>query len=217
MTQWSVSSISDAFRTFPSHDYDKAQPQRLSCTTRTRRNKYSLPSLGERSRNGCKLQSTTAADVRGLASHLASSLNIKRTEAQKEMGVKREDLMLNMYEKKYNVCVTDRNTETRCVRVDIDGTPVELKGRVDGIDREHGIIIEHKSRVRGLLGFVLKHERIQCHLYMKMFGFDKCHLVESFGDTMNVHLISFDKDTWNEIETYLKKNLVPSRLQTVST
>jgi hypothetical protein len=138
----------------------------------------------------------------GLAASLASSNTQKRVNAQKRLGLKQENVMLNVYEKMKKCTVEDRNSIT--VKHTFEGVndhKISVVGRMDGINVTDKIIVEHKTRMRGFLSYVPKHEVIQCHLYMKMAGFERCDLVESFGEHIKIHTIEFNQDIWHEIVT----------------
>ncbi len=110
------------------------------------------------------------------------------------LGISTEDENINKYETKFNTKVIQRNEEL--LEVNIHGTTIT--GRIDG-KTEKNILIEHKRRTNGLLSHVPIHERVQCHLYMYMINSVITHLVETFGEHMQVHVIYFDNVLWENI------------------
>jgi hypothetical protein len=119
----------------------------------------------------------------------------KKSNLQKQIGLEEEDDMLNMYEKLTGLNVTDRNEKLYELMID----DVKVIGKIDGMEREKGLIVEHKRRLHGLLFKVPDHEKVQCHFYMKMTNMNKCHLVETFGTHMKIHEFNFDEEFWNQI------------------
>ena len=86
---------------------------------------------------------------------------------------------------------------------------IPIRGRPDAIDWTNRTIVEHKRRTVRLLSFVPFHERVQCHLYMHIFGFKQANLVETFGTQILVHRIEFDASIWNKIVAKVE-HLTPS-------
>ena len=114
------------------------------------------------------------------------------------LGNVREQDGLDRYSVVTNSLVTDRNTRDMTLVVELSlGNTVEIHGRPDGICND--IVIEHKRRSRGLLHYVPMHEKVQCHMYMKMLGFGTAHLVETFANAMHIHVVPFDDSVWDKI------------------
>ena len=107
-----------------------------------------------------------------------------------------EKKMIDRYEHHTQTSVTKRNDHVYTLNLAQD---VTIYGRVDGIVESEGLLIEHKRRIRCMMEKVPYHERVQCHLYMKMTGLKKAHLVETFGDHLQIHEIAFDENVWEEI------------------
>lgn len=140
-------------------------------------------------RSGKALMLATKSDT--------SHLNIQ--EMQKKMGVQSEDKMLNMYEKQIGKPITNRNDQIYSVTIEMNGKKLAAHGKLDGFIKEGNIVVEHKRRTRGLINRVLTHERVQCHLYMRMCNSERTHLVESFNDHIQVHVIDFDETFWQRV------------------
>lgn len=132
---------------------------------------------------------------KGKALFLATT-NKNNTFTQKELGMKEEDKMLDLYEEKTGRSISGRNE--KIYNMTING--INIVGRIDGIVDSESILIEHKRRVHGLLHRVPYHELVQCYLYMKMINLKKAHLVETFGNCMEIHEIIFDEKIWENIK-----------------
>ena len=71
-----------------------------------------------------------------------------------------------------------------------------IKARIDGIDTNSGTIIEikTKSNIDHSCTTMELRDRIQCLVYMKISGFNKCLLVESDSNgKMKMFKIDFDE------------------------
>lgn len=130
---------------------------------------------------------------------LATNNNSSRKELQKRIGIHDEDKMLNIYENNIGKKISRRNDELYSIDIENGEQTLTVHGKIDGYIEEDCIVVEHKRRIRGFLNHVPFHERVQCHFYMKMKNCMECHLLETFGDNINVHIIHFDDNTWEEI------------------
>lgn len=72
---------------------------------------------------------------------------------------------------------------------------VRLVGLIDG-RKDSETIVEIKNRQRRLFGYVPLYEYIQCQVYMKLTGTQKCTLIEQFGDDSNSFDIEFSYTMW---------------------
>lgn len=120
------------------------------------------------------------------------------------LGMQKEEQGLNAYTAFTGREVHQKNDTTRTVTVNLgEGRVVQMCGRPDGICHEIGAIVEHKYRPCGLIGRALFADKIQCHLYMKMFDLRLAHLVETFNMHIQVHEIDFDDLIWETIRRAL--------------
>lgn len=147
-------------------------------------------------------QSTSAKP--GRRTNIALVLGTKgpsfvKSELQKRIGNAEECKMLDRYECMCNKRVTRRNDRYYTLTVKDGPRHVDVIGKIDGYIEADDVVVEHKRRTRGLLHRVPFHERVQCHLYMKMTNTSTCYLIESFGEHMEVHTIQFDLTVWDEI------------------
>lgn len=145
-----------------------------------------------------------------LASSIASSNHERRRKAQQRLGILKEKLMLDEYERITKRKIENRNTSNMELTLSLENCDVKIVGRMDGMNWDRSLVIEHKSRTRKLLGYVPEHEIIQCHIYMKMVEFKKCDLIESFGNHMMIHRIHFDPNVWERILEFLKDRIFDS-------
>lgn len=135
---------------------------------------------------------------RSKALTLATESSPYRCTLQKSIGIDSENFMLDMCEKKLNFIIHSRNE--KILRLHVCGYIVS--GKIDGMI-EDDIVVEHKRRVRGLLGYIPFHEKVQCHFYMKMTGTTKCYLIETFGSHINKIDLYFDENIWIKIQERL--------------
>ena len=142
-----------------------------------------------------------------LASSIASSNTDRRQKAQLRLGVLKEKLMMDEYEKITKRKIENRNLSNMELAVSFESCKIKIVGRMDGMNWERCLVVEHKSRTRKLLEYVPEHEMIQCHIYMKMVDFKKCDLIESFGNHMMIHRIHFDPNVWERILQCLKEKI----------
>lgn len=170
----------------------------------------------ENTRENIKTNQTFRKSNGGKAIVLASS-GSHRFNLQRKVGNDNEDAMLNKYEIISQNKVVDRNTDIidmfLIFYVNDERHKLYITGRIDGFVHEKGLIVEHKRRTRGLLGYVPYHEKVQCYLYMRMLNCKKIDLIETFGEHMNIHEISFDWREWSSIVEKIKENVSKSNLK----
>jgi hypothetical protein len=116
-----------------------------------------------------------------------------------------EHKMLDLYEQQTNCKVSRRNETLYDMFID----DFKIVGKVDGIVEDKGIVVEHKRRIRGLLHKIPYHELVQCYMYMKMTNLQTAHLVESFGNHINIHDIEFNEHIWNHMcKHFISSNFI---------
>lgn len=90
----------------------------------------------------------------------------------------------------------------------MDFETFKICGRVDGIDREKGYLIEVKTRscINGFNEAVNFRERLQCLTYMKLTQTSRCYLVESDGKgQQKMTIIEYDEKAFEtEIVSHLR-------------
>tara|TARA_B110000046_G_scaffold175457_1_gene200170 strand:+ start:344 stop:733 length:390 start_codon:yes stop_codon:yes gene_type:complete len=115
-------------------------------------------------------------------------------------GVNGEQGGIDLYTEWTGNVVARRNDANLVKRVEFgDGKSFDVVGRLDGVCEAEGIVVEHKYRVHGLLGYVPFHESVQCHLYMFISGLRRAHLVETFGNRIQIHDIVFSEGVWSRM------------------
>lgn len=151
-------------------------------------------------------RSSRPSSLHTLPSHTLAAADGPRAQRLRvRLGSVHEQSGLDKYSAMTNSQVTDRNTRKLSLTLDLaSGRTVQLHGRPDGIC--DNIVVEHKRRSRGLLHYVPLHESVQCHLYMKMLGFDTAHLVETFANAVHIHVIKFEDSVWDKIVSRICKN-----------
>ena len=150
-----------------------------------------------------------AGKRRNVALALATNGNTAiKAHLRKTLGNESEDEMLNMYEKQIKRKIINRNHKVYDLFLSVCGDVLKIRGRIDGFIAYENTVVEHKRRTQGLLHAVPYHERVQCHFYMMMTGADTAHLLETFGNHMQVHVIPFDDDVWEQIYSRIASNFI---------
>ena len=134
---------------------------------------------------------------RGSSALLLTQITPEAAQVRTRLGRKYETKGIDAYVENFAIDVSKRNEETIMRTMALHDFKINVRGRPDGITKD--LVVEHKYRVHGLLGYVPFHERVQCHLYMRMFDLSKAHLVETFRDKTIVHEINFDLAVWDRI------------------
>lgn len=106
-------------------------------------------------------------------------------EIYKNNGTHREKKVVE----KHNV---KRDTKWYSMKITED---VRLVGLIDG-RKDEDTIVEIKNRQKRLFGYVPLYEYIQCQVYMKLTGTEKCTLIEQFGENSNSFDIDFSYTMW---------------------
>lgn len=120
-----------------------------------------------------------------------------RGKVSKQRGLNNENHILDAYETKKNVKVTERNTKTL-------KKPFEtfiLSGRCDGYVASENRIVDSKERTRHWPQVPL-YDEIQLRCYMNMYDAKESELIERFpsGDTRHTVFLN-DAQKWATIET----------------
>jgi hypothetical protein len=115
-----------------------------------------------------------------------------------------ENKGINQYERKTNKVITHRNSETyeKIVKKTLEYNII-LRAKVDGIDREHNCLIEHKNRVNRLFEEIPDYEQVQMEIYMRMTGLERCQLIQThFKETSELDFNATEKG-WKSIKKQL--------------
>lgn len=153
---------------------------------------------------------------------IASGLSDEDIHAMKEYckssiygvyGTTQEANVIRSYEADIQSKVTKDNVYKKrrmCMVRSGDGTmcPVYIGGKCDGVSVGNDgkkTLLEVKNRVNRLFNCVPEYEKIQVFCYLYIYGIAEATVVERFqGQTVH-HLIAFDQDYWEEIETGVTK------------
>jgi hypothetical protein len=110
-------------------------------------------------------------------------------------GLKLEGASLNLLEKEKMKSITNRNTQSYQYKCD----HYTICGKVDGIIADEKCIIEIKNRIAPLKEVPL-YDKIQCLVYLKLTGYEKCLLVECFpNQSKRETLIEYSADELDRI------------------
>lgn len=143
---------------------------------------------------------------RGSKALLLATNTINNNSLQKQIGISDEKCMLDKYETLIGEKICRRNEELLTYDMIINNKEIKIFGKIDGFIESKQIIIEHKRRTRGLLHRTPFHEIVQCYFYMKMMNSKITHLIETFGDHIDIHVIHFDDDIWDNICSRLNQS-----------
>lgn len=137
---------------------------------------------------------------------------------RRRVGIDKEGAGLDQYEHLTGRRLSERNSRDLMVGISLsNGSIIRICGRVDGLVSTGDRIVEHKYRPNGLQNKVFLSEKVQCHLYMRMYEKNMVDLIETFGNHAKIHNIRFDPLLWKVIEQKLETiTRCPSPLPTVS-
>lgn len=145
---------------------------------------------------------------KGSRALLLTQSDARAGRLRRRLGVERERTGLDAYARQLDVAVSRRNDQTMRIRLDLSPSHhILVSGRPDGFCEQTSTIIEHKYRTHKLLPFVPTHERVQCHVYMKMLGVRRARLVQTFGTQTRVHEFGFSEGLWIKIVKVLLRTM----------
>ena len=131
-------------------------------------------------------------------------------EYNKMGGIVHEKKDLDTLAKKEGVTITKRTTVMNHMIINLDEvSELKLTGKIDGYCPEKDCIIETKHRKNRLFRTVPEYERVQCEVYMRMFGVSRVYHTETFGDNSIETLLEKDDPFWNKILMLLKTKFLP--------
>jgi hypothetical protein len=127
-------------------------------------------------------------------------------------GNKHEKSVIDDYEEKNDVVVSDRTTNkySKTINLDYDlNTTIELTitGRIDGIDKINNIIIEAKKRQYKLSYKLRDYENLQAQTYMWLSNIHHTHLTETFNNKSKMYDIYYNQRQW---ENYFLPTVIDS-------
>lgn len=125
----------------------------------------------------------------------------------KVYGIYNEGRVIEKVEDSKKIIVSNRNSEVKEMRIPLDnGYVMLIKGMVDGINKADGELIEVKNRKNLYNNENLHyHEDVQVRVYLEMFDYNKCRIVENSGESMRTFVINRDDCEWQSIKNMIIK------------
>tara|TARA_X000000950_G_scaffold181227_1_gene219750 strand:- start:27654 stop:28502 length:849 start_codon:yes stop_codon:yes gene_type:complete len=118
-------------------------------------------------------------------------------ETRLERGTRRETSAIDAFEQATQASVHRRNDCAFTNQLfEWEGRRVMLVGRVDGIAKDTGEVVEAKQRRNRLFGRVVDYERAQMHCYMHLTGASSALLIETYDNRSQTHAVQFDDGFW---------------------
>lgn len=112
------------------------------------------------------------------------------------LGTKTEEKIKKTYNQKNSKNATSDNRFYKMGLRDSDTYSWTLGGRIDGLDKDTGELIEIKNRINRLFYKLRDYEKVQIFIYMKLLDKQEATLIENFKDEMNTILIKWDEKFW---------------------
>lgn len=109
-------------------------------------------------------------------------------------GTLTEDIGIKMFEDKYNVALDTTQVYFKKRLSVANGCEVYVGGKVDGLCKSDGYIVEVKNRVKGFFNGVREYEKTQIQLYMWILDLNSARLVERYRDKIRVTMIERDNE-----------------------
>lgn len=123
-------------------------------------------------------------------------------------GIKNEDDVCKIYEEIMKCEITKDNLFIKKTIFENDKFSIQVGGKIDGINKKDGTIIEIKNRVNKLFRELRGYEKIQLMCYLYLFKSSKGYLVEAHRkkDKTDINIIEceYNEDTINKVINVLK-------------
>jgi len=118
-------------------------------------------------------------------------------------GVKNEDDVSKIYEKMMNCEINKDNLFVKKNVIENKKFSIKVGGKIDGINKQDGSIIEIKNRMKKLFYELRDYEKIQLMCYLYLFQAPKGYLVEAYkkkdGTDVNIIECTYDENMMNKI------------------
>lgn len=118
-------------------------------------------------------------------------------------GVKNEDDVCKIYENMMKCEITKDNLFIKKKIIENSNFTIKVGGKIDGINKKDGSIIEIKNRMKKLFYELRGYEKIQLMCYLYLFQSEKGYLVEAYkkkdGTDINIIECQYDEDLMNKI------------------
>lgn len=130
-----------------------------------------------------------------------SILNLSNTR----FGVKNETDVCKIYEEMMNCQITKDNlfVKQKIIEDKKNKFSIILGGKIDGMNKKDGTIIEIKNRMNKLFYELRGYEKVQLMCYLHLFKAEKGFLVEAFkkseGIDINIIECTYDKEMMTKI------------------
>ena len=120
----------------------------------------------------------------------------------KKRGIVNENKIINNYEKKNNIKITENNSKLYKMKLfTIDKYDIYVCGKIDGV--LDNTLIEIKNRRNRLFEFIPIYEQIQTEIYFRLTNLENGKLIQNYNDTTSEFLIYKNEDLWTLIKTKL--------------
>lgn len=127
-----------------------------------------------------------------------------RGKVSKGRGIQNETAILDQYETRREVKVTERNTKT----IKKDFGTFKLVGRCDGYVASESRIVDSKDRTRWWPSVPL-YDEIQLRCYMNMYDAKESELIERFPDGRTRHTVyTNDPAKWDSLKSAIETAVV---------
>jgi hypothetical protein len=130
-----------------------------------------------------------------------------RNLSNTRFGIKNEDDVCKIYEEMMKCEITKDNLFIKKTIIENDKFSIQIGGKIDGINKKDGTIIEIKNRMNKLFYELRGYEKIQLMCYLYLFKASKGYLVEAYRkkDKTDINIIDCDykEDTMEKIITIL--------------
>ena len=118
-------------------------------------------------------------------------------------GVKNEDDVCKIYEDMMKCEITKDNLFIKKTIFESDQFSIQVGGKIDGINKKDGTIIEIKNRMKKLFYELRGYEKVQLMCYLYLFQSSKGYLVEAYkkkdGTDINIIECLYDEVMMNKI------------------
>ena len=125
-----------------------------------------------------------------------------------KFGIKNEFDVLKIYELKTSSNILKDNIYRKRKVYENENFSISIGGKIDGINKSSGTIIEIKNRIHKLFYELRNYEKVQLMCYIYLFGLEKGHLVEALRkkDETEINIIELDFD--NSYMEYIMRKII---------
>lgn len=124
-----------------------------------------------------------------------------------QIGTKKENVCLDKFENLKNIKITSRNDELFTDTIESENVILNIKGKIDGINDEEKILVEHKYRINRLFETIPMYERFQITLYLKYTSMENCMLIQTYKDEQSILTMKWSDEEYERIHKKIIENL----------